>query len=135
LPRSLSADGKALVSVNLAEIRYTPRSPSKAPIESDIDMMRAEIARLEAAVSGHRADFERERDRADRLMVELLRATTQAMTAREAMARLEGELQASRADDRGCGPVEADGPAVSSQASQVRRLAAVLVNADRRACR
>ena len=28
LPRSLSDDGKALVSVDLAEIRHTPRPPS-----------------------------------------------------------------------------------------------------------
>ena len=48
------------------------------------------------AAGGHRADFERERDRAERLMAELLKATADAMTAKESAARLEGELAALR---------------------------------------
>jgi hypothetical protein len=35
-----------------------------------IEALQAELARLEAVAGGHRADFERERDRADRLMAE-----------------------------------------------------------------
>jgi hypothetical protein len=50
----------------------------------------AELARLEATAAGHRADFERQRDRADRLMAELLKATAETMAAKEAAARLEG---------------------------------------------
>ena len=46
---------------------------------------------------GHRADFERERDRAESLLVELLKATAHTMAAKEATARLEGELAALRA--------------------------------------
>jgi hypothetical protein len=37
-------------------------------------------------------DFERERDRADRLMSEVLKATAETMVAKEAAARFEGEL-------------------------------------------
>jgi hypothetical protein len=33
-----------------------------------IEALQAELAKLEAVAGGHRADFERERDRADRLM-------------------------------------------------------------------
>ena len=58
--------------------------------------MQAELAKLEASAAGHRADFERERERADRLMVELLRATADTMAAKEAAARLEGQLAALR---------------------------------------
>ncbi|HSQ21032.1 MAG TPA: hypothetical protein VLR92_11765, partial [Blastocatellia bacterium] len=101
LPRSRLADGKAVVSVDLAEIRYTPRLACKAAIQSEVEIMKAEIARLEAAVAGHQADFERERARADRLMAELLTMTTQAATAREEMGRLEGELLAKQTADRG----------------------------------
>ncbi|XSC46349.1 hypothetical protein ACF1BQ_011005 [Bradyrhizobium sp. RDT10] len=59
-----------------------------------------EIAQLEASAAGHRADFEHERERADRLMAELLQATAEATAAREAAARLEGRSQF-------CGPVPA----------------------------
>ena len=80
LPRSLSLDGKALVSVDLAEIRHTPRPPSTgqagniALLTTTIERLQAEITRLETMVANHRTDFERERERADRLMVELLQA-------------------------------------------------------------
>src|ERR1700758_2273255 len=47
---------------------------------------------LEATAAGHRADFERERDRSDALMSETLKLTGIAMSAREKAARLEGEL-------------------------------------------
>ncbi len=83
LPRSLSDDGKALVSVDLAEIRHTPRprghreAGNVARWRQRSLALQAEIARLEATAAGHRADFERERERADRLMVELLQATAE----------------------------------------------------------
>ena len=73
LPRSLSEDGRALVSVDLAEVRHTPQPPGSrqagniALLAAQIEALKAEIARLEASAAGHRADFERERDRADRL--------------------------------------------------------------------
>ena len=58
--------------------------------------MEAERARLETTAAGHRADFERERERVEWLMVELLKLTVDAMGAKEATARLEGELAALR---------------------------------------
>ena len=112
LPRSLSDDGKALVSVDLAEIRHTPR-PSRgreagdiAPFAARIEALNAEIARLEARAADDRADFERERERADRLAVELLQATAETTAANEVTARLEAlnaeiaRLEARAADDR-----------------------------------
>jgi hypothetical protein len=45
----------------------------------------------------HRADFERERERCDRLMAEVLKTTADLMVAREAAARLAGELAATQA--------------------------------------
>lgn len=120
LPRSLSNDGKALVNVDLAEIRHTPRSPSLR--KAEIETLQAEIARLKASAAIHRADFERERDRADRLRVELLKATAETMLAKEATARLEGELAALRIGGLGRTP------------SKLRHRAASVVEADRRAC-
>jgi hypothetical protein len=118
-PAARENDGKALVSVDLAEINYPPL-PAGAPaghqavtgaLIAKIETLQAELAKVEAMATGHRADFERERDRADKLMVdadklmaellkmtaETLRAELDAMTAKEATARLEGELAALKA--------------------------------------
>jgi DNA repair exonuclease SbcCD ATPase subunit len=118
-PAARENDGKALVSVDLAEINHAPL-PARAPadhqavtglLKAKIETLQAELAKVEAMATGHRADFERERDRADKLMVdadklmaellkmtaETLRAELDAMTAKEATARLEGELAALKA--------------------------------------
>src|SRR4030081_471220 len=85
LPRSLSDDGKALVSVDLAEIRHTPRPPGGrqagniALLAAKMEEWRGEVARIEERTADHRADFERERGRADRLTVELLQAAAETM--------------------------------------------------------
>jgi hypothetical protein len=134
LPRSLSDDGKALVSVDVAEIRHRrqPRGRHEAgnfgPLAAKIVALQAEITRLEATAAGHRVDFERERERADRLMVELLQATAETMAARETAARLEGFMRTS-------GRV---GRSIDSDEIAARRpglLAADLVAADRKAQR
>jgi hypothetical protein len=129
LPRSLLDDGKALVSIDLAEIRHTPRPAGGrqaghiALLVAEIEAFKAEVARLEARAADHRADFERER--ADRL----LQATSETMAAKEATARLEGEGAALRTGGRA---------GIDSQGQGARRLghlAASIVEADRKACR
>ena len=110
LPRKPGNDGKVRIIVDLAEIQYTPLSARSlggqlADIDADakIKQLQAELAKLEvekqclaASVAGHRADFERERDRCDMLVVETLNWTKVAMSAREKAARLEGEMSARR---------------------------------------
>jgi len=104
LPRSRANDGKALVRVDLAEIQHKAlpaRSPGGhqtviATLKARIEALQAEVARLQAASAGHRADFERERDRADGLLAEVLKAAAATTAAKEAMAWLEGELAALR---------------------------------------
>jgi hypothetical protein len=133
LPRSLADDGKALVSVDFAEIRHTPRPRSgrqagnMAPLVAKIEALKAEIARLEAREADHAANLERER--ADRLTVELLQATAETMAPKEEAARLDDEVAALRAGDRGL---------IDGQGQTARRLghlAASIVEADRKACR
>jgi hypothetical protein len=137
LPRSLSEDGSALVSVDLAEIRHTPRPSNNrqaaniALLTTKTEALQAEIVRLEASAAGHRADFERERERADRLMVELLQATAETTAAREATARLEGEVAVLRTGGRTGSSIDSHGQA----ARRVGQLAATLVQADRKAAR
>jgi hypothetical protein len=134
LPRSLSDQGKALVSVDLAEIRHAPRPVGRrrpgnaARLAAKIATLQAEIARLETSAADHRADFERERERADRLLVELLQANTETMAAKEAAARLEGALQSG---GRLAGSV--DSPTQAQH--RLGRLAAELVAGDRKASR
>jgi hypothetical protein len=134
LPRSASDDGRTLVTVDLAAIRHTPRprgcreAGDVAPLAARIVALQVEITRLEATAAGHRADFERERERADRLMVELLHATAETMAAKETTARLEGFLQASGRMGR----------SIDSHGIVARRpglQAADLVAADRKASR
>jgi hypothetical protein len=104
LPRQKANDGKVLVSVDLNEINHKPmptRSPAgqhpiTAALKARIEVLEAELAKLETLAAGHRADFERERERFDGLMTELLRATLDVQGAKEASARLEGELAALR---------------------------------------
>jgi hypothetical protein len=134
LPRSVSEDGKALVSVDLAEIRHAPRpgrrrgADKAAALRAKVTELEADIARLDIAAVAHRADFERERERADRLLVELLQAKADTMAAKEAAARLQGALRAS---GRLAGAVDGQGEAQS----RLGHLAADLVAGDRKACR
>ena len=111
LPRSLSDDGKALVGVDLAEIRHTPRprrarADNSALLAAKIEALKEEIARLETTAADHRADFERERERADRLAVELLQSTAEITAAQEATARIDAlkaeiaRLETTAADHR-----------------------------------
>jgi hypothetical protein len=100
LPRQKANDGKVLVSVDLREINHRPM-PTRSPashhpvtglLKARVEGLQAELAKVEASASGHRADFEHERERAERLMAELLRATADTLAAKEAAARLEGGL-------------------------------------------
>ena len=104
LPRSRANDGKTLISVDLSDIQHKAL-PARSPggpqavitsLKAKIEALEAEIVRLEATAAGHRADFERERDRAERLVTEMLKATADTIAAKEATAWLEGELAALR---------------------------------------
>jgi hypothetical protein len=75
--------------------------PDIDALNSRIENLQAELARLEmekscieAIAAGHRADFERERERCDTIIAEALKITKIAMSARESAARLQGELAA-----------------------------------------
>ena len=134
LPRSRAEDGKALVSVDLAEIKHRPQPSARreacdvAQWTTMVAALHVEIAQLEASVAGHRADFEHERERADRLMAELMQATAEATAAREAAARLEGEVAVLRTRARTDSSIE-------KTERRLGQLAATLVESDRKAAR
>lgn len=85
LPRSLSDNGKALLSVDLAEVRHTPcarggrRAGDIVPFVENIEASQTEFVQLEARAAGYDADFEREREHAERLMAKVLQATAETM--------------------------------------------------------
>ena len=64
-------EGKILVVVDVAELAHKPmpaRSPAgdhpiTATLKARVEALQAELAKVEAWVAGHRADFERERER------------------------------------------------------------------------
>jgi hypothetical protein len=134
LPRSRSADGKALVSVDLTQIRHTPHPPVRrqagdvAELTAKIAALRADNAQLEAMSAGHRADFERERERADRLMAEVRQANAEVTAAREMAARLDGEVAVLRTRAR-------TDSSIDKTERRLGQLAATLVDSDRKAAR
>src|SRR5258706_2353783 len=98
LPRSRGNDGKALVSIDLAEINHAPlpaRSPAGhqvvTPLKAKIETLQAELAKLEAMAGGQPADFEWERHQKHKLMGEILEMIAITMTAKEATAPVQGE--------------------------------------------
>jgi hypothetical protein len=103
LPRQRGNTGKAIVAVDLAERPIvTSCSPENdqsvvSTLTARIETLESEFARVEAAAAVHRADFERERERCELLMAEVLKATAELMAAREATARIAGELAALQA--------------------------------------
>jgi uncharacterized membrane protein YccC len=79
LPRSRSNDGKTVVTVDLDELHHKPlsaRSPrghqsvteAVATLKARVAELEAELAKAEERAAGHRADFERERDRTDQMV-------------------------------------------------------------------
>ncbi len=88
---SRSNHGKTLVQIDLAEISHSPlsRVPQAqaghqvvTDLTQKIETMQAELIEMEAIASGHRADFEREYERTNKLLAELLKASSETMTCR-----------------------------------------------------
>jgi hypothetical protein len=101
LPRSRANDGKTLIQVDLAEISHSPapRAPQTqaghqvvTALKQKIEALQAELTEMEVVANGHRADFERECERTNKLLAELLKASTESTVAREKAALLEGKL-------------------------------------------
>jgi hypothetical protein len=102
MPRQRKNDGNRPLTVELAEppsVTSVAESDQSvvATLTARLETLESDFARVEAAAAMHRADFERERERCERLMAEVLRATADQMAAREAAARIAGELAAFQA--------------------------------------
>ena len=105
LPRSRSNTGKTLVQVDLTEISHSP--VTRAPVtpaghqvvtalKDHIATLQADLLEMKAIAGGHRADFERETDRSNRLMAELFKASHETTAAREKAAYFAGKLSTAK---------------------------------------
>jgi hypothetical protein len=107
----MAKDGTVRVNIDLSDIQYRPavRRSSHGDgadvdaLQAEIEQLRAELTKLETQKSsieviaaGHRADFERERERSDKLMANTMSLAAAAMSARLKATRLESELAARR---------------------------------------
>ena len=97
LPRHMANDGKALVCIDLSEINHNP-APTQSPAGPLPETASQECIKPKqvGGAASYQAALERERERAERLMAELLRAKADILAARGTVARLEGELAALR---------------------------------------
>jgi hypothetical protein len=97
LPRHMANDGKALVCIDLSEINHNPMPTQSLaghlPVTASQECIEPKQG---GTAASYQATLERERDRAERLMAELLRAKADTLAARATVARLEGELAALR---------------------------------------
>ena len=103
LARQKANDGRTLVAVDFSDIRHKP-----VPVvrRVDLDVLRARVAeleelvkRVEAIAAWHRRDYERERERerGEQLVAEIVRIFADLVAAKEKAARLEAENAALRA--------------------------------------
>jgi hypothetical protein len=105
LPRSRSNTGKTLVQVDLTEISHSPvprTTPTPAghqwvtALKDHIATLQADLLEMKTIAGGHRADFERETDRSNRLMAELFKASNETTAAREKAAYFAGKLSTAK---------------------------------------
>jgi hypothetical protein len=75
--RQKANDGRTLVAVDFSDIRHKPVAVVR---RADLEILRARVAeleelvrRVEAIAAWHRADYERERERAEQLAAEIVR--------------------------------------------------------------
>jgi hypothetical protein len=71
-------------------------SQSVVALKARVAELHHQLAKAKSLAASHRTDFERERGRADQLKADLLRALANEAAARLEVARLEGELAATR---------------------------------------
>ncbi len=106
LPRSHASDGKTLVAIDLDEHKPLPAwSPRGQPVTDVIATLKARIEQLEAELAAeqqrsadHRADYERERERADQLVTSQDKLVIQLKNLRLLLqvARQDAQLVAPR---------------------------------------
>jgi hypothetical protein len=81
-PRSIGNDGAARIQCDLGEVNRPAAAPRTTELLAQLASLRDELTEARRTAAGHRADFEHERDRCDRLAADLMRLTAELMAAR-----------------------------------------------------
>lgn len=88
--RTVGNDGRARIQADLGEIVRPAAVPRTAELLAQIGKLRDELAEAGRMAAGHRADFERERDRCDRLSADLSKLAEIMASRRPWWRRLAG---------------------------------------------
>jgi chromosome segregation ATPase len=108
LPRQTGNDGKTRVMVDLAEVQHQPAKPKKdrrppgdrtetEALRQHVETLRSEVERLLALAATNRADFERERDRAEKAMADLISLTDRLAETERTKAENLVEIEKAQA--------------------------------------
>jgi capsule polysaccharide export protein KpsE/RkpR len=84
--RTVGNDGKARVQVDLGEVNRPTVVPRVSELLAQVQSLKDELAKAERTAAGHRADFEHERDRCDRLAADLMKMTAERQSDQEQLA-------------------------------------------------
>src|SRR3954454_22915768 len=109
IPRQTGNDGKARIMIDLAEVQHQPltvkrdRRPGGDRAETEalrehVKTLRAEVDRVAALAEAHRADFERERDRAEKAVTELVDLATRLIEAEKGRAEKVADFEKACAE-------------------------------------
>lgn len=109
LPRQTGNDGKARIKIDLAEVEHRPMPPRRDQrpggdraetdaLQEHVKTLRAELERLSTLAESHRADFERERDRAEKAVAEVIELATKLVEAEKARAEKIIDFEKARAE-------------------------------------
>jgi chromosome segregation ATPase len=85
-PKTAGNDGRARVQADLSELSPTAAVRPASALLAQIEALQAEVATWRTTATGHRADFEHERDRCDRLTADLMKMTAERQSDQERLA-------------------------------------------------
>jgi hypothetical protein len=109
LSKQSGNDGKVRVLIDLGEVEHHPlkRRPERKPtgdhaeaeaLRQHVETLRAEVDRLTTLAMSNRADFERERDRAEKAAADLVALIDRISQVEKAKAETIFEAEAARAE-------------------------------------
>jgi hypothetical protein len=109
LPRQPGNDGKVRVLIDLDDVQHRPQKPKSTrrppgdhpeiePLRQHVATLKAEVERLLTLAGSNRADFERERERAERAAADLMVLADRLTEAEQARAARLFEAEKARAE-------------------------------------
>jgi chromosome segregation ATPase len=109
LPKQMGNDGKARIMIDLIEVQHQPLKPKKdrrppgdrsetEALRQHVETLRAEVERHIALAATIRGDFERERDKAERALNDLVSLSERLADAEKERAEKLVEIERAQAE-------------------------------------